>query len=1576
MVIWTGVTATATAILNALVPVLFAASFTCTVNDTVPAVVGVPEITPVDAARLKPAGSDPALTLQLYGVVPPLACSVVEYAVPAVPPGSDTVVTVGGWAAAATAILNAFVPVLFAASFTCTVNDTVPAVVGVPEITPVDAARLKPAGSDPALTLQLYGAVPPLACSVVEYAVPAVPPGSDTVVTVGGWAAAATAILNAFVPVPFAASFTCTVNDTVPAVVGVPEITPVDAARLKPAGSDPALTLQLYGAVPPLACSVVEYAVPAVPPGSDTVVTVGGWAAAATAILNAFVPLLFAASVTCTVNDTVPAVVGVPEITPVDAARLKPAGSDPALTLQLYGAVPPLACSVVEYAVPAVPPGSDTVVTVGGWAAAATAILNAFVPVPFAASFTCTVNDTVPAVVGVPEITPVDGTRLKPAGSDPALTLQLYGAVPPLACSVVEYAVPAVPPGSDTVVTVGGWAAAATAILNAFVPLLFAASVTCTVNDTVPAVVGVPEITPVDAARLKPAGSDPALTLQLYGAVPPLACSVVEYAVPAVPPGSDTVVTVGGWAAAATAILNAFVPLLFAASVTCTVNDTVPAVVGVPEITPVDAARLKPAGSDPALTLQLYGAVPPLACSVVEYAVPVVPPGSDVVVTNGGWAVAATTILSAFVAGLFAASFTCTVNDAVPNVVGVPLICPVELFSVRPAGKEPEVIVQVYGVVPPLACSVVEYAVPVVPPGSDTVVTVGGWAAAATAILNAFVPLLFAASVTCTVNDTVPAVVGVPEITPVDAARLKPAGSDPALTLQLYGAVPPLACSVVEYAVPAVPPGSDTVVTVGGWAAAATAILNAFVPLLFAASVTCTVNDTVPAVVGVPEITPVDAARLKPAGSDPALTLQLYGAVPPLACSVVEYAVPAVPPGSDTVVTVGGWAAAATAILNAFVPLLFAASVTCTVNDTVPAVVGVPEITPVDAAKLKPAGSDPALTLQLYGAVPPLACSVVEYAVPAVPPGSDTVVTVGGWAAAATAILNAFVPLLFAASVTCTVNDTVPAVAGVPEITPVDAAKLKPAGSDPALTLQLYGAVPPLACSVVEYAVPVVPPGSDTVVTVGGWAAAATAILNAFVPLLFAASVTCTVNDTVPAVVGVPEITPVDAAKLKPAGSDPALTLQLYGAVPPLACSVVEYAVPVVPPGSDTVVTVGGWAAAATAILNAFVPLLFAASVTCTVNDTVPAVVGVPEITPVDAAKLKPAGSDPALTLQLYGAVPPLACSVVEYAVPVVPPGSDTVVTVGGWAAAATAILNAFVPLLFAASVTCTVNDTVPAVVGVPEITPVDAARLKPAGSDPALTLQLYGAVPPLACSVVEYAVPVVPPGSDTVVTVGGWAAAATAILNAFVPLLFAASVTCTVNDTVPAVVGVPEITPVDAAKLKPAGSDPALTLQLYGAVPPLACSVAEYAVPVVPPGSDTVVTVGGWAAAATAILNAFVPLLFAASVTCTVNDTVPVVVGVPEITPVDAAKLKPAGSDPALTLQLYGAVPPLACSVVEYAVPVVPPGSDTVMTAGDCAAAATSILRFAEAVAVGEPESFTCTVKAEVPACVGVPEI
>jgi hypothetical protein len=52
-------------------------SVTFTVKVEEPAVVGVPEIVP-PVERVKPAGKVPELILQEYGVVPPVAASVVE----------------------------------------------------------------------------------------------------------------------------------------------------------------------------------------------------------------------------------------------------------------------------------------------------------------------------------------------------------------------------------------------------------------------------------------------------------------------------------------------------------------------------------------------------------------------------------------------------------------------------------------------------------------------------------------------------------------------------------------------------------------------------------------------------------------------------------------------------------------------------------------------------------------------------------------------------------------------------------------------------------------------------------------------------------------------------------------------------------------------------------------------------------------------------------------------------------------------------------------------------------------------------------------------------------------------------------------------------------------------------------------------------------------------------------------------------------------------------------------------------------------------------------------------------------
>jgi S1-C subfamily serine protease len=53
-------------------------------------------------------------------------------------------------------------------------------------------------------------------------------------------------------------------------------------------------------------------------------------------------------------------------------------------------------------------------------------------------SFTWTVKFEVPFAVGIPEISPVLGEMLRPAGSVPAETLHVYGVDPPAATSEVE----------------------------------------------------------------------------------------------------------------------------------------------------------------------------------------------------------------------------------------------------------------------------------------------------------------------------------------------------------------------------------------------------------------------------------------------------------------------------------------------------------------------------------------------------------------------------------------------------------------------------------------------------------------------------------------------------------------------------------------------------------------------------------------------------------------------------------------------------------------------------------------------------------------------------------------------------------------------------------------------------------------------------------------------------------------------------------------------------------------------------------------------------------------------------------
>jgi hypothetical protein len=135
------------------VAVLLSASVTFTVKLDVPVAEGVPEITPVLAFSVRPAGKLPLLMLHVYGVTPPVAVTVAEYATFTVPDGSDVVVIIS--VAGLIVMLRFAVAVLLSASVTFTVKLEVSTVVGVPDITPVLAFSVSPAGKLPLLMLHV-----------------------------------------------------------------------------------------------------------------------------------------------------------------------------------------------------------------------------------------------------------------------------------------------------------------------------------------------------------------------------------------------------------------------------------------------------------------------------------------------------------------------------------------------------------------------------------------------------------------------------------------------------------------------------------------------------------------------------------------------------------------------------------------------------------------------------------------------------------------------------------------------------------------------------------------------------------------------------------------------------------------------------------------------------------------------------------------------------------------------------------------------------------------------------------------------------------------------------------------------------------------------------------------------------------------------------------------------------------------------------------------------------------------------------------------------------------------------------
>lgn len=322
-------------------------------------------------------------------------------------------------------------------STTLSVKLYVPDWVGVPEMVPVVAANVSPAGNLPDGIDHVNAGVPPVVATVSAYATPTVPLLNEDVVIVR----VAGAIVTVYDWDAFSAgceeSETWMVNVDLPLPVGLPEIVPL-LLRLKPAGSVPEETVHAYGVMPPVAARVDEYDCPFVPLGNEVVVMTRGCTDAAMATVNDFESDNCGEdeSTTFRVKVKDPTAVGVPERMP-PLLKVSPVGNDPERTLHEYGVLPPEAERIDEYDCPFVPSGNEVVVMTTGCTEPAMVTVNDFESVNCgedeSATFTVKVED--PTVVGVPERMP-PLLKVKPPGSDPERTLQEYGVTPPAALNV------------------------------------------------------------------------------------------------------------------------------------------------------------------------------------------------------------------------------------------------------------------------------------------------------------------------------------------------------------------------------------------------------------------------------------------------------------------------------------------------------------------------------------------------------------------------------------------------------------------------------------------------------------------------------------------------------------------------------------------------------------------------------------------------------------------------------------------------------------------------------------------------------------------------------------------------------------------------------------------------------------------------------------------------------------------------------------------------------------------------------------------------------------------------------------
>jgi hypothetical protein len=219
---------------------------------------------------------------------------------------------------------------------------------------------------------------------------------------------------------------------------------------------------------------------------------------------------------------------------------------------------------------------------------------------------------------------------------------------------------------------------------------------------------GVPVMAPVETFRVKPAGREPLVSDQVYGEAPPVAVRVALYATAVCPLGKDEVEMTSAAAETVRVREALCVRAGLLESETLNVSGVLATdAEGVPVMAPVETFRVKPAGREPPVSDQVYGETPPVAVRVALYATPVCPLGKDEVEMTSAAAETVRVREALCVRAGLLESATLNVSGVLAtNAEGVPVMAPVEAFSVRPAGREPLVSDQVYGDTPPVAVRV------------------------------------------------------------------------------------------------------------------------------------------------------------------------------------------------------------------------------------------------------------------------------------------------------------------------------------------------------------------------------------------------------------------------------------------------------------------------------------------------------------------------------------------------------------------------------------------------------------------------------------------------------------------------------------------------------------------------------------------------------------------------------------------------------------------------------------------------------------------------------------------------------